>query len=82
MLEERERAKLHQRYATLSAREREVLERVIRGQTNKVIASDLGIVEKTVEAHRARVMLKMGARNLVELIKFTSLSQEDKGTSL
>jgi FixJ family two-component response regulator len=52
----------------LTKREREVLERVVDGNANKVIALDLGISERTVEIHRSRVMKKMGARSLAQLI--------------
>jgi RNA polymerase sigma factor (sigma-70 family) len=56
------------RLARLSDREREVLELVIKGRRNKQIASDLGIVEKTVKAHRGRIMDKMEARTIAELV--------------
>ena len=53
----------------LSPREREVLEGLLAGLPNKSIAFDLGISPRTVEIHRARVMDKMGARSLSELIR-------------
>ena len=56
------------RLARLSEREREVLGRVLRGRLNKQIAFDLGIAEKTVKAHRGRVMEKMEARTVAELV--------------
>jgi len=56
------------RLARLSEREREVLEQVLLGRLNKQIAYDLGIVEKTVKAHRGRVMEKMEAATIVELV--------------
>src|SRR5512143_3307095 len=52
----------------LSAREREVLDRVLQGRLNKQIAFDLGIAEKTVKAHRGRVMEKMEAATVAELV--------------
>jgi two-component system response regulator FixJ len=55
--------------ALLSPREREVLEGVIAGLPNKTIAYDLAISPRTVEIHRARVMDKMGARSLSELVR-------------
>lgn len=57
------------RLQTLTAREREVLERVVAGKLNKSIADELGISIKTVEVHRARVMEKMQAKSLAELIQ-------------
>jgi len=59
--------RLHQ----LTTREREVLEGVVAGKLNKSIADELGISIKTVEAHRARVMEKMQAKSLAELIQLT-----------
>jgi FixJ family two-component response regulator len=57
------------RLDTLSARELEVLERVVTGKLNKVIGAELGAAERTVKAHRARVMEKMGATSLAELVQ-------------
>jgi FixJ family two-component response regulator len=62
-------AGIRQRLDTLTPREREVLEHVVSGQLNKQIAYDLGTVEKTIKVHRARVMEKMGAKSLVELVR-------------
>jgi len=59
------------RLAELSPREREVLEGLLSGLPNKSIAYDLGISPRTVEIHRARVMEKMHARSLSELIRFS-----------
>jgi two-component system response regulator DctR len=55
------------RLASLSARERQVMERVLAGDYNKNIADDLGIAVRTVEVHRARIFEKMGVRSAVEL---------------
>jgi two-component system response regulator FixJ len=55
--------------ALLSPREREVLEGLVEGLPNKSIAYDLAISPRTVEIHRARVMDKMGARSLSELVR-------------
>jgi two-component system, LuxR family, response regulator FixJ len=57
------------RLETLTAREREVLEGLVAGRPNKLIAYDLGISPRTVEIHRARVMGKMGARSLSSLVR-------------
>ena len=62
-------AELRTRTETLSPRESEVFERVVTGQANKAIAIDLGISERTVEIHRSRVMKKMMANNLAELVR-------------
>lgn len=60
---------LRRRLATLTGREREVLARLVAGRRNKQIAADLGTVEKTIKVHRARVMQKMVASSLVELVR-------------
>lgn len=56
------------RLASLSAREREVMDHVIVGRLNKQIAADLGIAEKTVKVHRGRAMAKMKVRSVAELV--------------
>jgi two-component system response regulator FixJ len=63
-----------QRLAALSAREREVLEGLIAGKANKVIAYDLGISPRTVEIYRANVMTKTGANSLPELVRMALIS--------
>lgn len=62
------RLAVERRLATLTTREREVLDGIAAGRLNKQIAAELGIVEKTIKVHRARVMEKMGARTLAELL--------------
>ena len=56
-------------YDNLTAREREVMDMIVAGNTNKQIAYGLDISEKTVEAHRAKVMDKLEARSLADLIR-------------
>lgn len=63
--------------ASLSRRERDVLEGVLAGEPNKRIAAKLGIAEKTVEAHRARLMSKLEARNIVDLVKKVLLASPE-----
>jgi FixJ family two-component response regulator len=62
-------AEFQQRLATLTPREREVLEHVIAGYLNKQTAAELGTVEKTIKVHRARVMEKMKVDSVVELAR-------------
>jgi FixJ family two-component response regulator len=69
-----ERGQVERKLATLTLRERQVLEHVVAGQLNKHIAADLGTVEKTIKVHRGRIMQKMGAASLVELIRMTDLA--------
>lgn len=57
------------RYASLTPRESEVMHLVVGGSANKVIAMDLGVSQRTVELHRARVMQKMAVRSLAELVR-------------
>jgi FixJ family two-component response regulator len=65
----REDAEIHRRLASLTPRERDVLEGVAAGRLNKQIAGDLGISEKTVKIHRGRVMTKMAAGSVAELVR-------------
>ncbi|ADG19457.1 FixJ family two-component response regulator [Paraburkholderia atlantica] len=63
-----EREEIEERMRHLTRREREVMELVVTGRLNKQVASDLGAAEKTIKIHRARVMEKMKARSIVELV--------------
>jgi FixJ family two-component response regulator len=60
-----------QRHAELSTREKEVLLHVVKGLPNKLIASNLGVVEQTIKVHRGRVMSKMGVDSLAQLVLVT-----------
>ncbi|MBO0720460.1 MAG: response regulator transcription factor [Blastocatellia bacterium] len=64
-------AKLRGRYASLTPREREVMELVVSGLLNKQIAGELGICEGTVKIHRGQVMEKMQAQSLPDLVKMS-----------
>jgi FixJ family two-component response regulator len=68
---------IHERIAMLTEREREVMAWVISGTLNKQIGARLGIVEKTVKVHRARVMEKMQASSLAELVRLCALAGFD-----
>jgi two-component system response regulator DctR len=67
--ETREKGLREERLATLTAREREVLDLIVEGHYNKVIADRLGIAMRTVEVYRARVFEKMGVKSAVELAR-------------
>ena len=70
-----ERAGVLERLETLSGREREVLDGLVAGHANKVIADDLQISPRTVEVYRANVMSKMRAASLSELVRMTLVAQ-------
>ncbi len=69
-----ERAALNERLATLSARERQVLEGLVVGKPNKIIAFDYDISPRTVEIYRANVMTKMQAASLSELVRMAIIA--------
>src|SRR4029077_10761869 len=64
-----ELAKIEDRYASLTPRERQVLPLVISGLLNKQAAAELGISEVTLQIHRSKVMRKMEARSIVDLVR-------------
>ena len=64
-----ERVALERRFAEVTPREREVFVLVTSGLLNKQIAANLGVTEKTIKVHRARVMEKMGAESLADLVR-------------
>jgi two-component system response regulator FixJ len=63
------RAEVLHRLECLTPRERQVMDMIVEGAANKVIAIDLDLSERTVEIHRAKVMEKMGARSVAHLVK-------------
>lgn len=74
------RAELQQRLARLTAREQQVLDGVLAGRTSKAVAAELGLSRKTVDQHRARVMAKLQADNVVDLVKMVGVTQGEQAT--
>ena len=74
-----ELSEIRARLATLTPREREVLQYVVAGKLNKQIAGDLGTVEQTVKVHRARVMEKMRVQSVAELVRLTERCESKGG---
>jgi RNA polymerase sigma factor (sigma-70 family) len=74
-----ERADIAERLTQLTPREREVLDQVLTGTANKAISVNLGISERTVESHRKRIMEKMQARSLAELVRMGLVYTEVAG---
>ena len=70
-----QRSQLKALFASLTPREREVLDLVVEGLSNKAIANALGLSAKTVEVHRAKVMEKLHARSLSDLVKMAMQNQ-------
>ncbi|MCB5362692.1 helix-turn-helix transcriptional regulator [Pusillimonas sp. CC-YST705] len=65
-----------QSFSKLTPRERDVMHYVALGKPNKLIAAELGVSQRTVEAHRARVFQKLSVRNAVELVRTVMQSGE------
>lgn len=63
------RVEVQRRVETLTPLEKQVMDLVVEGEANKVMAIDLGLSERTVEIHRAKVMEKMGTRSVAHLVK-------------
>ncbi|HEY0685654.1 MAG TPA: response regulator [Steroidobacter sp.] len=66
-----DRSLVQQRAATLTPRERQVFEGVVNGMMNKQIAANFGVSEKTIKVHRGRVMHKMGAQTVAQLVRMS-----------
>ena len=62
------------RLAVLSTRERQVLDQIVAGQSNKVIAHKLAISMRTVEVHRAHILRRLGIRSIAEAISLSALA--------
>ncbi|MEO8467843.1 MAG: response regulator transcription factor [Gammaproteobacteria bacterium] len=73
-----EEKSIRERLALLTRREAEIVQRVVRGQANKVIAMDLNVSQRTVELHRARVMHKMKVKSLAELVSMVDKVSEKR----
>lgn len=79
--ETKARDRLDRLFAKLTAREQQVLERIVAGRLNKQIADDLNISIKTVEAHRANIMDKLEVTTVADLLKITLRNSPDLANS-
>jgi RNA polymerase sigma factor (sigma-70 family) len=75
-----QRGVLRERLESLTPREREVLSLVVAGKPNKIMAADLNVSQRTVEIHRSRVMEKMGAASLAQLVRMMMELDEKTAT--
>ena len=71
-----QRTEIEPRIAKLTPRERQIMDMIVQGKANKVIAIDLGVSQRTVETHRTRIMRKMQAKSLAELVQMAVRLQE------
>lgn len=77
----RQQSEVEHRYASLTPREREIARCLVDGASNKVIAIDLGLSERTVELHRAHIMQKMSVRSLAQLVQMLLGVRQDTPSS-
>ncbi|ORE92664.1 LuxR family transcriptional regulator [Stappia sp. 22II-S9-Z10] len=68
---QREKSEMEQRFSALTRRERQVMSHVVSGLMNKQIAGELGLAEITVKGHRRKLMTKLGARSVADLVKMS-----------
>ena len=69
-------AALRKRHATLTAREQEVVQHVVAGMSNRALGDLLGVCDRTIEVHRSRIMKKMGAESLPDLVRKYAMYQK------
>jgi FixJ family two-component response regulator len=70
-------AQIHERFAGLTDREKEIMTLLARGRVSKQIAGQLGVSEVTVRVHRSQIMQKMGARSLADLVRIADRLKTD-----